>query len=103
MLERLDGALRQARRVQNVIGWGAENPDRENELVVRMTGLINRLEYMVEAEQRVAARWPRAGRPQTVEQCEAMTYDQCLTCWEVNERDCCGYEDRMREAQREAK
>ena len=28
-----------------------------------------------------------------------MTYDQCKTCYEVNDRDCIGYEDRMREAQ----
>ena len=37
-------------------------------------------------------------RPQTVQQCEAMTLIQCRTCYEVNERDCCGYENRMREA-----
>ena len=42
-------------------------------------------------------------RPQTMEKCNAMTYDQCRTCYEVNDRDCCGYEDRMQEAQREAK
>lgn len=40
-------------------------------------------------------------RPQTVQQCEAMSFDQCRTCYEVNERDCIGYEDRMDEAQRD--
>lgn len=108
MIERLEGALRQAQRVQNVIGWSPENMDRENELVVRMAGLIDRLEGVVDEEQRLAARWPAmidaahsAGvwRPQTIQQCDAMTLDQCRTCWEVNERDCCGYEDRMREAE----
>ena len=36
-------------------------------------------------------------RPQIIEQCNAMTRDQCKTCYEVNDRDCCGYEDRMAE------
>jgi len=49
MLERMNRALRKAERVRNVIGWSPERPDRENELIVRMEGLINLLEAMTEA------------------------------------------------------
>ena len=80
----------------------------------------------VTEEQREAARWPISAegpptypvcdwcglrfkptsfdratcccRPQTVQQCEAMSLIQCQTCYEVNDRDCVGYEDRMQEA-----
>ena len=109
-------ALRDAQSELELLRWG------EQHIAARWPATMGHLHrpmpvppgesgLLIEGTMQGKVEWRSEAptRPQTIAKCNAMTYDQCRTCYEVNDRDCCGYEDRMQEAremleaQREAK